>query len=408
MSKQKTFIYPKELENASNQVKHDYKLWIEKSEELENHPLRYYTVTDYFGDVQRIDCTGIWKINWKRLRNFKVEDQEHYDEVKRRGQILQKLKNDKGLLNRKWNIGLTGKSGNKNVLDFKKGDILEAFGRYKNLDEVMALIKEWGFNVSVVSLNKFYGEHLDDIKDRRMRFSASAKDYYLATEAGRVETLSALFVRLKELFDETDNVKYASEIRAIVEQVRKEVKGDEIKLTVDGKIDLTATLQANRTLIELNQRLSVNSFIIGLVAAKKGVNPGDIQAQLASSFYSNYNGFGKLSEDEIKLPSNLISSYDWKEIEQIHTQKEQKASKMMLEKELAPIWKKNGINYNGNIQESLKELEMKLGDEVVTEIVDVKPLEVEVVKEKKEDIKSKRDILKDILSKKKNNLGGID
>ena len=405
MNKTKTFIYPKELETASNQVKSHYKKWVEISQQLENHPERYYSVIDKYGDEQKIDCAGIYSVNLQKLNRLGVNDKSDIEEVKRRSDIILKIKQDKTRENKKWNNLFNGKSGNRNVLDFKKGDILEAFGKYKNVTDTHKLIKEWGFNIAYSKLEKFYYDNLEEIKDRRARFSASAKDYYLATEVGRIQTLSELFVKLKELFEETDNVKYASEIRAIIEQIRKEVKGDEIKLTVDGKIDLTATIQANRTLLELNQRLSINELIIGLVAGKRGLNAIDIQSQLANSFYSNYNGFSEIKEDEeMKLPSHLINSYDWKEIERVHGDKEKKATQILFEKELAPVWKKNGIKFKGNIQESLRELEAKLNGEAIPEIIDVQPIEVEVVEDKKQDIKSKRDLLKEILENKKQNL----
>lgn len=407
MDKEKTFIYPKEVANASNQIKHDYKEWRMAAERLENHPLRYVNVVNGYGDIDIIDCTGIWKMNFLKMDKLRVADKASYDLVKKNSDIIQPFKYAKGILNRKWNQALTGKSGNKNVLDFRKGDILEAFGKYKNVREVHQLIKDWGFNISFPNLETFYYSNLTEIKDRKMRFAASSGDFYLATEAGRIEVLSSLFIRLREMFNDTDQVRYASEIRAIIEQIRKEVKGDEVRLTVDGKIDITATLQANRTLLELNQKLSVNAMIIGLVAAKKGVNPMDIQSQLANSFYNEYNGFNGImdnEDDEIKLPSHLIAQYDWKEIDNIHNIKQVKNSKLMLEKELASVWKRNNIQYKGNIQESLKELEQQLNGTAIGEIVDVKPIEVEVLPEKKKEIQSKRDLLKQILADKRQNL----
>lgn len=210
------------------------------------------------------------------------------------------------------------------------------------------------------------------------------------------------------MFDETKQLKYSSEIIKIIEQVRKEVKGDEIRLTVDGKIDITASIQANRTIQDFNQKLPINMFIISLVAAKKGINPMNLMAQLGNSFYSNYNGFNKLAgeDEEMKLPSHFINSYDWNEIENIHKEKENKATVKLLDQKLGKFFKENDVKYEGDVLEAIRQLEGKLRGEAVPEIVDIEPIEVEVVEQKQPEVSAKRKLLQELLDKKRKNIEG--
>lgn len=66
--------------------------------------------------------------------------------------------------------------------------------------------------------------------------------YKVATEAGRLEIINDCMTDLQLKYEEfwsKGNVGSAlnilKEIRALLEAARKEVKGNEIKLTVDGK-----------------------------------------------------------------------------------------------------------------------------------------------------------------------------
>lgn len=402
MSNSNIIIYPSELRNASNLAKEKYVQWVKMSEELENHELRYYTVIDKFGDAHTIDCMGVWKMLWKQMDSKGGVPKSDYEEVKRRCLIIHKLKIRKGVLNRQWNSEVDKRHGKGSVLEFRKADILELFGQYKSIDQVYDTIKSWGLTVSKTRLTNFFYENKADIDDRRIRFVASEKDYYLSTGTGRIESLSYLYTKLLEKFDETTSVKYAAEIRAIIEQVRKEVKGDEIRLTVDGKIDITATMNANLTIQELNQKLPINMFIVGLVAAKKGLNPQSIMAQLGNSFYADYNGFREIKEkSEMELPSHFINSYDWNEIENMHKEKEKKATNKMVEEKLRKFFLENNIRYTGNVMESVRNLEDTISGKVVPEIVDVEAIEVEVPETKKEEIKDKRELLKQILADRK-------
>ena len=401
-------ILLEELRNAPEEIQQAYTQWVIADREMEYHEERYLVVADKGGDPLQIDCKGIWTNNVKKLKRYGVYTKELEKEIKRRSDIIFDLKQKKSKYARQWNTWLSG-GKRKNVLDFKKADILELFGQYKSIEQVLEIIKtDWAFSINRASLTDFYYENLQDIQERRVRFQAQEKDFYLSTGTGRIESLSYLFTEMMKLFDQTKQIKYSTEIRGIIEQVRKEVKGDEIRLTVDGKIDITASIQANRTIQDFNQKLPINMFIISLVAAKKGINPMNLMAQLGNSFYSNYNGFNKLAgeDEEMKLPSHFINSYDWNEIENIHREKENKATATILDQKLKKFFKENDVKYEGNVLEAIRQLEGKLRGEAIPEIVDIEPIEIEVVEQRQSEVSDKRRLLKELLDKKRKNIEG--
>lgn len=403
MSNISTIVIPKELANAPEQVKLDYAQYLDIDKQIQECPVRYLTITDGNGEPHHVDCLGIWTNVFRRfdkLYNIKEKD---YKEAKRRCLIMQKLKIQKGVYSRKYNSYLNEKTGTRKVFDFRKGDILEAFGRYMSIDKVHEMITEWGYRETRKKVSSFYYENLDDIQSRRLIFAASDKDFYLSTSTGRIEALSYLYQELLKLFDETKNVRYAAEVRSVIEQVRKEIKGDEIRLTVDGRIDITATLQVNKSLQDLNKQIPVNMFVVGLVAAKKGLNQADIMAQLTSSFYNNFNGFnGNPSDsDEIEYPSHFIKSYDWGHIDQIHTEKQEQAVKSFLHRKLEKFFKSEDVNFTGNVMDSVRMLEHKLEGNVNTEVIDVKSIDLEVDEETKAVVNEKRELLKLLLKKRR-------
>ncbi len=118
----------------------------------------------------------------------------------------------------------------------------------------------------------------------------------------------------------------------ILEQARKEVKGNELNLTIDGKIDINATIQGAENIFEVSKRMPINMLVIGMVAARVGVNPTFIMSALASSYYKNHNGFnGVVSDEATASPVNLIKNYDWSELESKHNEIEVPTNQLMID-----------------------------------------------------------------------------
>lgn len=203
----------------------------------------------------------------------------------------------------------------RNIVDYT-GTIMELFGKFYTVADVHnVLSKEYRIKVPEDELRKFYVEHRDLITKRRADYVLNSKEFRIATETGRLEVLNRLLVEfeMKNKAAGGSNLEISNMILRIIEQARKEVKGNELKMTVDGRIDVSATVHAESNVVEVMKHLSINALVIGLTAAKSGLNPAVLIGQLANSWYSQFNGFnGNIMEGkEVRLPSALIRSYDW-------------------------------------------------------------------------------------------------
>lgn len=211
----------------------------------------------------------------------------------------------------------------RNLVDYT-GTIMELFGKFYTITDVAKIMaKEYRIKVPEDELKKFYVENRDLITRRRAEYVLTNKDFRIATETGRLEVLNQMLteVEIKNRAAGGSNVDLCNLILRIIEQARKEVKGNEIKMTVDGRIDINATLQAETNVMSVMKQMSVNALVIGLTAAKAGLNPSVLIAQLANSWYSKFNGFNSNVMDgaTVQLPSALIKQYDWGQIEEAST-----------------------------------------------------------------------------------------
>lgn len=207
----------------------------------------------------------------------------------------------------------------RNIVDYT-GTILEMFGKFYTVTDVSKVMaKEYRIKVPEDELKKFYVENRELITRRRAEYVLQNKDFRIATETGRLEVLNQMLVEveIKNRAAGGSNVDYCNLILRIIEQARKEVKGNELKMTVDGKIDINATLHAENNIMSVMKTLSINALVIGLTAAKAGLNPSVLIGQLANSWYAKFNGFNQniMNGEEVHLPSTLIKQYDWGRIE---------------------------------------------------------------------------------------------
>lgn len=321
---------PVELADAPVEVIELYKKWVEIDKVLKSAPERYYSfVNSLTGEVEHIDCIGI-KMNVIRTARKKHIPEQEIRAVEDACSRMANLKHQKGRAKMRWLNWIRPRMG-RDVFEWRKAEIIEMFGRYSTADEVKRKLVELGYQVAIDHVYKFLLNNKDVIDKKRVEFIRSVKDHYLATDAGRMETLAILHSRFMKMFDEaynqgkrdTSELKAISgEIRALLEQARKEIKGEEIKLTVDGKIDINASIQAAITIQELSRKLPINIIPVYLVAVKQRINPSTILTQLVGSFYKDFNGFNRLqSQGSPQSTIDLIRNYDWNEIVRHHTNK---------------------------------------------------------------------------------------
>lgn len=203
--------------------------------------------------------------------------------------------------------------------------IVKLFGEMNGVDDVQKILKEEKkIKLTQKELQAIFAKKKAEIESKRAVFLASSNQYKVATEAGRLQIINTIIIDLQHRYQkylaeekEEKALIFEREIRNMLEQARKEVKGNELKLTVDGKIDIVATLHGQENVSRVFRTLPINSIIIGLVAAKSGLDPTVLVHQLATSYYKDFNGFNKtiLGREKIMLPGDLIRAANWEEVE---------------------------------------------------------------------------------------------
>lgn len=203
--------------------------------------------------------------------------------------------------------------------------IVKLFGEMNGVDDVQKILKEEKkIKLTQKELQAIFAKKKAEIESKRAVFLASSNQYKVATEAGRLQIINTIIIDLQHRYQkylaeekEEKALIFEREIRNMIEQARKEVKGNELKLTVDGKIDIVATLHGQENVSRVFRTLPINSIIIGLVAAKSGLDPTVLVHQLATSYYKDFNGFNKtiLGREKIMLPGDLIRAANWEELE---------------------------------------------------------------------------------------------
>ncbi len=317
---------PKELQNQPDRVKKAYAEWIKLEGHIRSHPDRYHKVTDPENEdiIVDIDLTSNWRYIHRKVSHLPANE---IVELQTMWRGIQVLKQRKGQLKRVWNGALKADEGS--TINERETDILELFGRWMTVGEVYDTVhSDWGIaHISKRDINEFRIKNQEKIDKLRTEWENTYDHNYLAKKRGRIEQLGYLYYTQKQKYDGSDYAAtYSREMVKILEQIRKEVEGDRLKLTIDGRIDVDQTIQVNKTLQEVSKELPINDMIIAIVAGKKGLDPVELMGQLTNSTYAKYNGFGgvltKGDEQDLSiLPSNF--TYDWVALEKKYKGKEE-------------------------------------------------------------------------------------
>lgn len=328
-------VYPDYIADQSVTVKKMWEEWSEMGERIDSHPYRFFTVVHPKTHENKIfDLKNSKGLVGYHLKQFGAS-QKDYDEAMKHKDNIYKLQKQKALLYRRWSKeAFSGKQGDRTVLNIKYGEILDMFGSYYSTNEVYKAINDWGFTINQERLKQFQLDNKEKIQAKKLEYLTKKNDFKLATDTGRLEVLSKLANENMDKYDKTQSIAYSREVRALLEQIRKEVKGEEIRLTIDGRIDINATIAANKTMNEVFSKLPINLMVIGLTAAKAGINPATMMNKLAQSYYSKWNGFAKVDDkNAIDLPGKYIKNYDWNMIKQVNEREQEEENIQDVEHE---------------------------------------------------------------------------
>jgi hypothetical protein len=326
MNDSKAIVLPDYLKGQEDHTIHLWLRWNAMAKKIDTHENRFYTMLNQkTGETRILDLKASKGVALKSARLFGVSESQ-LKEISKYATELQTLKAEKGKLNKNWTREVYGgkKRGDQTILDLKYVEILELFGSYHNQGEVYNIItNKWGFSINQDKLKEFQQKNKDKIANKRADYVNKHKEFRLTTDTGRLEVLSKLAYEMENKFESAKSIAVSRELRAIIEQIRKEIKGEEIRLTVDGRIDIHATIQASQTLEQVLSKLPINLMVVGLTSAKNNINPQRLMYSLTNSYYSKWNGFNKLASGKsIELPGKYIKNYDWNMIEEVNTTEE--------------------------------------------------------------------------------------
>ena len=323
----KIHIIPLHIEEKGEEVVNDYIQYVKLGDAIENHPNRYLSLNGDFDTVFTLDLNAFPHILKKRIGEYisdKVEAQKIYEEqVKPIKKEIQALVSKKGITKKrylnKFNKGLTPRK----VLELYKDDILKKFGKYKSIEDVQEFVlNKFDLDVNRRAVEEFFLRNEDEIKKIRGQWSSKLDDFRLVKKRGRVEELSYLYSKNKDIFKESNNVARSKEMRYILGQIKEEVEGNRIHLDINQNIDVNLTLNSAKSMAELLKNVSVSSIVVAMIAAKKKVNPTSIVAQLMGSHYAQANGFGGvLSKEEEDIIDPRLMVYDFDNIKRTYRSK---------------------------------------------------------------------------------------
>ena len=317
-NKNDSVLIPELLKDAPEDIQNIYKEWSVRHNKLLDLENRYIS-------IERPNNQGIIKLDLlnnitsirKKIKDF---SQENKDLVLKNVAIAQKERGKIIALKKQWmhykpvtSVG---------TIDTLSTLIIELLGQFKTIEEIQQIVfQTHGVNVTEYKIKTTLIKNQDKIDKLKSAWEGEIDNFSVSRKRGRIERLVYLLQTQTDQYKKSDTfpVVRSQEIRAILEQIRKELEGDKIKIDINGNIDINASINMNMTLQQITSKVALNSFIVGLVAVKQGIDPLKLMHSLQNSYYKDYNGFtnGDMNKP-MTYPSDLINNYDWNLIAEKH------------------------------------------------------------------------------------------
>ena len=202
------------------------------------------------------------------------------------------------------------------IMTIYKDQILEMLGKDLTATEISIVLKKKGEKVHPREIRKL--QHYEEVQDMRKKWREDLSDLSISVKKSRLNKLNYLLIDLYELYKNAGlsmRLNISKEIRGILEQARKEVEGEELKLTVSGKIDVEATINHYMRDSGLLQGLTIQQLVISRISSRLGLNSQYFMDRLAYSFYAKWNGFRKNDDLKTKPIYPSASNYDILDLE---------------------------------------------------------------------------------------------
>lgn len=195
-------------------------------------------------------------------------------------------------------------------------ELLALFGKYYNGVEVHRIVTtEWKLpQVKYEFIIKFSRDNSEKIVELKDAYMKDTNNVRLVHKRSRLDELTEMYQSRKMKYETTETRSDYELMLKTLEQIRKEVEGQQIHINGRIQIEHEAAVQdhVNR---EIMNNLNVNDLIIGRLCARLGVNPKYILYRLHTSYYKKFTGFlpDEMNDDnEVHYPSQVV--YDFTRI----------------------------------------------------------------------------------------------
>lgn len=220
--------------------------------------------------------------------------------------------------------GIQKKKGNiTSPLLQRKEEIIELFGRMFTVQEVHRVcLEDWDLKVTTGTLNTFREVNKHIILQKIEEYKKTYDNVRLGHKRPRLEELSWLYMKRKANYNASGKVEDHRLLLQTLEQIRKEVEGDSLRIDGNMNINLELTIK-NQIESDLMKHILVKEIIISRVAAKMGIDPAKMMTAIKSSYYKKrLEMVEDIPHEEVVYPSS--ATYDFAKIEAINKQREQK------------------------------------------------------------------------------------
>lgn len=278
--------------------------------------------------VTVLDLMGIKSYIIKKIAYLPKDER---DDIVRRFDRFSKLKGHLGKL--KLQAYGSTEDGYQSILEARKAEMLELFAMYYAPDEIhKRLLEETGLQLNISSVRRFYKKYRVEIEKLQLEYDAEYGAVGISRKRSRLEILDLMLRRIKAEFDKTSGkhmLPYAREMKNILEQARKEVEGEQIRLNIDGSINITATIESSKGVEQLYSDINFMTLLISRVAARMRINPMMLNYQLTNSWYAKFTGIKRndsIMDEEPDYPSKII--LNWDDLQSKAEKKEQEYKKL--------------------------------------------------------------------------------
>jgi hypothetical protein len=244
---------------------------------------------------------------------------------------------------------------NIEIMDPVKAKVLEWYGCLHSDSEILEKLALDGLPIGPQILKKFKAKFKNQIEKLQADYEKDWHTIGITRKRARLDQLSYMFNKLRKEFESTrgaQQLPFSKEMRELLNQVKREVEGDNVHLTIDGKIDINTTIQMSQSVEELYSNINFISLLIGRVAARTKINPMLLQYYLFNGWYSRFSGViknQKMFDENPVYPSSIVMN--WDTLREKHLEKQTKLNELVGDGKITDV-----TPIEGPKKKTLKEL----------------------------------------------------